>query len=355
MFRVIAICVLGLAFFSLYAVATEELVHTPESILTQQPADQESTEDDQSAKTVAADASSSGQATQQSKVPIADNLPDEGDEDRRPDFHADLLKTLQGATGLNPNETAFLNLADKKVFLKTRVACNDCPLEMLVCTAGSKEHESVLSFDGKAYVVHTALLAMGLKPGRPVAFSPEFTPPEGPELDLKVHWRTKQGQVKSVDAKKWMRTSVSHYLSVPLEAAPEGIEFPFLELRYDPYNKEILWYGQMKPEDKKILLTKCDEAKYQAAIKEFFTKSQPKPMSANFVFAGSFLAQRNEDSPEFYAGEDGYLICVANFAAATIDVKEESSASDGSRAFEANSDVVPPRGTPVILEISAAK
>ena len=285
-------------------------------------------------------------------APVVDDVPDEADEKPRAKFHPDLLKTLDGATSLNPGQTAYLNLKKKKVFLKTRIACNDCSLEMLVCTAGTKEHEAVLSFEGKAYVVHTALLAMGIKPGRPVTFSPEFQPPEGPELNIIVHWQNKDGKVQSVDATKWMRTSVAHYYSKPLASPPEGIEFPFLELRYDPYNKEILWFGQMKLEDKKTLLSKCDEEGYQAAIQDFYEKSQPKPMKANFVFTGSYLSKRFDGSPEFYAGEDGYLICVANFAAATIDIKEESSASDGGQSFESNVDVVPESGTPVIVEIS---
>lgn len=337
MFRHFALCVSGLVCLSVSAETIPESAETPQNVASVDSLDQQAVE------------------SRKSVAPVADEAPDEDYEESKPDFHPDLLKTLEGATGLNPNQTAFLNLSKKKVFLKTRVACNDCLLEMLVCTAGTKEHESVLSFDGKAYVVHTALLAMGTKPGRPVVFSPEFKAPEGPELNLKVHWRDKQGNVKSVDAKKWMRTAVAHYYSKPLAAPPEGIEFPFLELRYDPYNKEILWFGQMKPMDKKALLSKCDDKDYQAAIEDFYQKSQPQPMKADFVFAGSFMAKRTEDSPEFYAGEDGYLICVANFAAATIDIKEESSASDGSRAFEANGELVPPRGTPIILEISPAQ
>lgn len=346
MFRFIAVCVSGLACFSLYPVTPTETDHTLQT-------NQQSNSPETSAEQQATDSAPTDSS--QAVTPVADDAPHDGNSEARPDFHPDLLKALDGATGLNPNKTAFLNLPKKKIFLKTRIACNDCLLEMLVCTAGSKEHEAVLSFDGKAYVVHTALLAMGIKPGRPVTFSPEFTPPEGPELNMKVHWRDNLGQVKSVDAKKWMRTAVAHYYAKPLATPPDGIKFPFMELRYDPYNKEILWFGQMKPEDKKTLLSKCDEKNYQAAIEEFYLKSQPQPMNASFVFAGSFLAKRAEGLPEFYAGEDGYLVCVANFAAATIDIKEASSASDGNRAFEANSEVVPPRGTPVILEISPAK
>lgn len=272
-----------------------------------------------------------------------------------PEFHAALLKTLDKATPLNPQETAFLNKQDGKLFLKSRVACNDCLLEMLVCPEGTKEHEAVLSYQGKAYIVHAGLLALGMKPGKPVALSPEFRPPEGPIVTMKVHWRDKDGKVKTCDARDWMRTSVAHYYSAPMETPPEGIKFPFLELRYDPYNKEILWFGNMTESDRKALLAKSKEEAYQKIVKDFFKRSQYRPMTADFVFTGSFEAQRVKDGPKFYAAEDGYLVCVANFVAATIDVKEASSASDGDRSYEANSDKVPPRGTPVILEMTPAK
>lgn len=302
-------------------------------------------------------------ATQEAPVQQADDtaapIPDSGpgsggqdDEERLPDFHPDLLMQLDGATPLDRKGSAYLDVKKKRVLLKTRVACNDCLLEMLVCTAGSKEHESVLSFDGKAYVIHTALLALGIKPGKPVEFSPKFQEPDGPRLKMTVYWRNKEGRIQSMDARKWMRTSVAHYFSKSLAAPPEGIEFPFLELRYDPYNKELLWFGQMKAEDKKTLLAKCDDDEYQKAIEEFYVKSQSQPVTVDFVFTGSHMTKRTEEGPEFYAAEDGYLICVANFASATIDVKAASSASDGNRSYEAKSDIVPPRNTPVILEVS---
>lgn len=298
---------------------------------------------------------SSQQATSQSQADDSQTAargpePDNGES--QPEFHTDLLKNLDGATPLNPGKTAFLDIKKKRVLLKTRVACNECLLEMLVCPTGTKEHEAVLAFDGKAYVVHSALLALGIKPGRPVVFSPKFQEPDGPKLNLTVHWRDKEGKLQSIDARKWMQTSVSHYFSKPLAEAPAGIEFPFLELRYDKYNKEILWFGQMSEGDKKALLAKCEDEEYQKAIGEFYSKSQPRPMTAEFVFTGSYMTKRTEEGPEFYAAEDGYLICVANFASATVDVKESSSASDGSQSYEAKSDVVPPRHTPVILELS---
>ncbi|MEZ6127824.1 MAG: YdjY domain-containing protein [Planctomycetaceae bacterium] len=280
-----------------------------------------------------------------------------GDE-RRPTPLAELGKPLQKliSTGvsLNPEGTVFLDRKQKRVLLRTQVACQDCLLEMLCCTEQTKEHESLLWLRGRAYVVHSGLLALGTKPGKPAVFSPEFQPPTGPTINIFVNWVDADGKLQRADARTWMQTSVSHYFSEPLSQAPPGVKLPLMELRYDPFNKEILWFGAMSEQQRDKLLTLWDDQTYQSAIKKFYEQSQSKPMTAEFVFAGSYSASRVEGGENFYAAEDGYLICVANFAGSMIDVKEASSASDGGQSYEGRLDRVPARGTPVIVELIPA-
>jgi len=262
-----------------------------------------------------------------------------------------LQKHLTNAVPLNPEQTIFVDKPPRRVFLKTYVACQDCLLEMLCCNEQTKEHESLLWFRGKSHDVHVGLLATGAKPGTPATFSPEFKPPTGQQVNVFVHWVDKGGKAHREDARNWMRTSVSHYYSAPLPTAPAGIKLPLMELRYDPYNKEILWFGAMSDKQRDKLLTLCDDEMYHAAIQKFYKESQSKPMTADFVFAGSYHYEREEGAPKFYAAEDGYLICVANFAGSLIDVKEASSASDGGQSYEGVITKVPERGTPVWVEL----
>lgn len=264
----------------------------------------------------------------------------------------DLVKT---AIPLNPETTVFLDKARNRLLLRTQVACEDCLLEMLCCTEQTKEHESLLSFRGRASTIHAGLLALGATAGEPASFSPEFTPPTGQAMSIFVNWTDESGKLHREDARTWMRTSVSRYYSQPLPKSPPGVKLPLMELRYDPYNKEILWYGQMSDKQRKKLLTLWSDKTYHAAVEKFYKESQPRPMKANFVFAGSYHFARTEGGPEIYAAEEGYLICVANFAASLIDVQEASSASDGGQAFEGWKGRVPPRGTAVILEIVPGK
>jgi hypothetical protein len=77
-------------------------------------------------------------------------------------------------------------------------------LEMFACPAGTKEHESVVAVHARAQVVHAALLAIGLEPGHPVSFQPKFSPPEGPEIRVEVHWlNDQQGWEKSL-GQQWV-------------------------------------------------------------------------------------------------------------------------------------------------------
>ena len=266
-----------------------------------------------------------------------------------------LSKQLDGSVPLNPERTAFLNSKEKKLLLHTEIACNDCLLEMFCCIEQTKEHESVLRWRGKAYVLHAGLMATGAKPGKPVSFRPDFTPPSGELIDIIVHWQDEDGTLKQCNARDWMRRSVSHYYAEKLPKPPPGVELPLMELRFDPYNKEILWFGQMSKEQRDKLLELWDDKQYQAAILKFYKDSQPRPMTSEFVFTGSYEYVPNGHTKKVYAAESGQLICVANFAESIIDVREASSSDDGAQSYEAVPERVPPRGTPVLLELKPSK
>lgn len=95
---------------------------------------------------------------------------------------------------------------------QVRVECEalgvDAPLEFFCVQAGGSEHESVLRTPAKASDIHTALLAIGLQPGRPTRYSEslnKWLPPEGPPLHVTLEWE-KDGKTVSVPAYRTMRT-----------------------------------------------------------------------------------------------------------------------------------------------------
>ena len=260
-----------------------------------------------------------------------------------------LQRELDGTTPLNPHNTVLIDIKSKRVILRTEIACRDCILEMFLVPEGNREHETILRIRSKAYVIHTALLALGLEPGKPASFSPDFVAPTGPEIAMKVVWLDENGTLQRADADEWIRHNVHRYYSVPLSGPPIGLQFPYKNLRWDKFNNEILWYGPMTNEERTDLLTKSKKEEYQKAIEKFYEEGKSRPMTASFVFVGSSMYKDEDTGEEFYQAEGGHLICTSNFSDALLDIREESSASDGGQAYEAWTEKIPPVGTPVLL------
>lgn len=270
-----------------------------------------------------------------------------------------LVKEIGTATPLNPESTVLLDKEHRRVILRTEVACPDCILEMLLVPEGNREHETILRIRSKAYVIHAALLALGLEPGTGAQFSPEFAAPTGPEIGLEVVWLDEKGELQKKKAQDWIRKNVHRYYSAPLSGPPPGLQLPYKNLRWDKFNNEILWYGPMTDAERDDLLTKWTKDEYRKAIAKFHEEGKSRPMQASFVFVGSSMYTDETTGEQFYQAEGGHLICTSNFNDALLDVREESSASDGSQGYEGWTERIPPVGTPVLLlltpKVSAAR
>jgi len=260
-----------------------------------------------------------------------------------------LSNELDGTTPLNSDGTVLIDVKSRRVVLRTEVACRDCILEMFLVPEGNREHETILRIRSKAFVIHTALLALGMEPGKPAAFSPEFVAPSGPEVALQLVWLDDKGMLQRADACDWIRHNVHRYYAAPLSGPPPGLQLPYKNLRWDKFNNEILWYGPMTEEERTDLLSKWKKDEYQKAIETFFKEGKSRPMQAAFVFAGSSFYKDETTGEEFYQAEGGHVICTSNFPDALLDVREESSASDGGQTYEAWTEKIPPVGTTVLL------
>ena len=188
-------------------------------------------------------------------------------------------------------------------------------------------------------------------------FTPKFQPPQGQKLNLFLQWKDQKGKLHREPARDWVRTATSRYFTAKLEQLPEAVVIDKKsELRYDEKYKELIWFGQMSTKVRDEFLTKSKDAAFQAVIKKFYDESQPRIMKADWVFAGSGFSIDETTGEKYYHAESGDLICVANFPTAIIDISIASSSSgEGNLLFEANQDKIPPRGTPVTIEISLAK
>jgi len=254
---------------------------------------------------------------------------------------------------LNPSGTVLLDKGGKRLLVKGEVVLRQGLLEMLCCPKQTKEHESVLSVDAQAYVIHTGLLALGAKAGQPVRYFPKYTPPAGQRIDIFLQWSDEKGKPHRVAAQEWIRYAIHRFYGADLDKLPAGLEIPReSELRYDPKHHELSWYGPMKENERDSLLALSKDAAYRAAIGSFFERSQPRQMDAHWIFVGSSFFVDEQTGERFYEAEQGDLICVANFPGAMIDVAAESSGSGESNLlFEAATDRIPPVGTAVTIEL----
>ena len=264
---------------------------------------------------------------------------------------------LEGSklTPLNPQETVLLDLPGKRIWLQARVCLTEGLLEMLLCPHQTKEHESILSTEAQAFTVHTGLLALGCKEGKAARYDSEteaYTPASGQIIDIFLHWVDVDGKLRRERAQNWVRGSTHHYYQAEFKTLPTDLKLvPDGNLRYDEVNQYLFWYGPMTDEELAECLKMSSDEKFQAAMKQFHKDGLEKPMAADWVFVGSGFYE-DGDAPKQYLAEGGYMICVANFAMAMLDVATPSD-SNGTESlnYEAATERIPPRGSEVMIEL----
>lgn len=258
---------------------------------------------------------------------------------------------------LNKEGTILLDKPQGKLLLKARLCLREGVLEMFLCPVRTKEHESILSLEGNAQVIHAGLLALGATPGHPARFEPEFVPPAGQQIEIFVNWKDEQGQLHRMRAQEWIRHVTFRYFEAPLARIPAGVKLGEGDesLRYDAMNHLLLWFGTLSAKQRDEFLAMSPDEDYQKAIRSLFDQSQPRQLEADFVFAGSGFA-RMDDGTEIYLAEAGSAICVANFGDALIDINMKSTASnDAGLLFEPWTERLPPEGTEVTVELIPVK
>ncbi len=81
-------------------------------------------------------------------------------------------------------------------------------LELLACTPGSLDHESILEVHARPSHIHLALLLLGLEPGhpsRPAREGPNtvVVPPAGPEVRVSLHYE-QDGKAFELPGNAWI-------------------------------------------------------------------------------------------------------------------------------------------------------
>jgi hypothetical protein len=115
------------------------------------------------------------------------------------------LPEPEGAKRLLPDSDVWVDTKEGVVIVDGVVCLREGMLEMFACTRHSKEHESIVAVNSKAWPVHTGLLAIGAVAGHPVQFMPEYKPPSGTEIDVLVQYIDEDGNEETVRAQDWIK------------------------------------------------------------------------------------------------------------------------------------------------------
>jgi hypothetical protein len=198
-----------------------------------------------------------------------------------------LLDNVDKLTKADKDYPVWIDTEYKQVVMLGKICQTNAPLEMFAVPSGTKEHEAIVAVPTEAYVVHASLMGVGAKPGKPVEFGP-----------------------KTSDYKPATGTEIEI---------------------------TVKWKN-----DKGEIQT----AKAQEWIKNAKTGQD---MKETWVFGGSGFWKDEQTGIEYYKAEGGDFICVSNFPSAMLDLPIESSQANNELMFQANTDRVPPRGTPVTI------
>jgi hypothetical protein len=115
------------------------------------------------------------------------------------------LPEPEGARRLSPQYDVWVDPNKGVVIVDGQVSLRRGMLEMFACLRNTKEHESVVTADTQAFLVHTGLIMVGAEPGTPVQFVPKYKPPTGTEIEVTATWRDAEGKEHTVRGQEWVR------------------------------------------------------------------------------------------------------------------------------------------------------
>ncbi|MBL4701849.1 MAG: hypothetical protein JKX85_11395 [Phycisphaeraceae bacterium] len=188
-----------------------------------------------------------------------------------------------------------INHENQSVDIQAKVVLRDGDwLELLLCTPGTKEHESILTTTAKPSHIHLALIMLGLKPGNPMTGKKignelKITEAKGPLVAIDLIYEH-QGLKHHVHANQWI------------------------------YNKTT-----------------------QASLKDHY-----------WLFTGSSFL-KNQDPPIYRADANGSVITLVHFGDDLLARHTQLTSRNDNADWQAQTKKIPPIGTPVTVRLTPIK
>ena len=198
-----------------------------------------------------------------------------------------------------------LNLKERCVDVNATICLHKGLLELVACTKGTKEHESILSVAARPMHIHTAMLLMGASPGTPA-----------------------MGKVQEGVRTRW----------VPVEPAGDSVcvSLVFAESKGKP---------QEYPIQKFISPAQPDEISGIPANKKLAT------FPASFLFAGSHLVENGAGPRKYVCEQSGNVISISTFGDELLCLPGIHGHQNDGLAWQVNANGLPGIGEQVILRL----
>jgi hypothetical protein len=217
--------------------------------------------------------------------------------------------TINSSLAASPGKLNFpgvtINVQERSVDLAGNVCLRHGSLELVACTKGTKEHESIVAVEARPMHIHAALLLLGAKPGSPAT-------------------------------RKQLQDQAGRWIEVP----PSG-----------------------GPVDVYLVLKGTEGSMVEHPISEFITPSSKRSDDAasadqearfpthTFLFAGSALYGDDPGPRRYLSDETGNVISLSTFGDELLCLPEIHSHDNRALMWQVNAKALPAVGSGVTLRL----
>ena len=210
-----------------------------------------------------------------------------------------------------------IDFENQCVDLEATVCLTDGLLELVACTKGSKEHESIVAVSARPMHIHTALLLTGANNGHPAMRrsvdkqNPRWVnlPPQGDPIEV--------------------------FLLLPNQ---DGI------LVEHPIRDFIVGSDQAVDEVEGKIITASDPSVHRVNEKQ-------KRLPGIFLFAGSHLRDNETGARQYLADVSGHVISIATFGDELLCLPSHQTQKNNALNWQIEPGTLPKVGTRVTLRL----
>ncbi|MEE3220306.1 MAG: YdjY domain-containing protein [Planctomycetota bacterium] len=207
------------------------------------------------------------------------------------------------------------------VDLEATVCLDDGFLELIACTQGSKEHESIVAVPAKAMHIHTALLLLGANNGNPAMRKP---------VDKeKMRWVNVPPRGDPIDV-----------FLVTTNTRGKAIERPISDF--------IVRSSERIDEVDGAVITAPNQTEKRGNEKE-------ARLPHTFIFAGSHLRDNGVGPQQYLADSSGNVISIATFGDELLCQPFHQTQENDALMWRIKSESLPKAGTKVTLRLRPKK